>query len=160
MKKNKNGFVLAETLVVTTFVAGILIYIFIQFTNLSQKYNDSFVYNTVEGLYALEDVKDYIEKDENALSYIETGVSNLGFIDITDCNSDIFTNSSYCIDLLEYENINRIFITTNKIPENTITEYSNDFLTFINKINEQSSENYRIVASFNNNTFATIRFGE
>lgn len=158
MKKTEKGFVLAETLVVTTFVAGILIYLFIQFTNLNQKYKESFIYNTVEGLYALEDFKDYIEIDETAFNYIKNSISNLYFIDISDC--EIFTNTSYCYDLLEYENIDKIIITNNKIESNAITGYSNNFTTFIKKIGSQGKEKYRIIASFKNNTFATVRFGE
>ena len=60
MKKNSNkGFVLAETLIVTTFVAGILFFMFVQFTSLSKNYNDSYKYNTVEDLYALRNIRDY-----------------------------------------------------------------------------------------------------
>lgn len=158
MKKNEVGFVLAETLVVTTFIAGILIYLFIQFTNLNQKYNESFIYNTVEGLYALEDVKDFIESDSNALKYLETSISNLYFIDITDC--EIFTNKSYCTDLFKVLNINKVIVTKNKIDINTITGYSKEFNDFINKIKYQGNQNYRIISSFNNNTYATVRFGE
>ena len=72
MKKlNSSGFMLAETLIVTTFVAGILIFLFIQFTNLGKAYDDSYIYNTTEGLYALEDIKKYINTDLDLLLYIE-----------------------------------------------------------------------------------------
>ena len=47
-KINNKGFVLAETLIVTSFVAGVLLYLFIQFSNLNKNYNNSFKYNTIE----------------------------------------------------------------------------------------------------------------
>ena len=35
-----------------------------------------------------------------------------------------------------------------------------DLNLFINKINPSDNQKYRLIAKFNNNTFATIRFGE
>ena len=81
MKKNKNeGFMLAETLIVTTFVAGVLIFLFIQFSNLENSYEESYMYNTVEDIYALEDIKDYIEQDETAMSNIKEQIQNTKYI--------------------------------------------------------------------------------
>lgn len=159
MKKKVNkGFMLAETLVVTAFVAGILIFLYVQFSNLNNSYDESYKYNTVEGLYALEDIKNYIENDESALNYIEENIESLKYINIEDCS--IFTSKDDCLLLLKSENINSIFITTNLIPYNSIDEYSEDFLDFVNKINEEGNQPYRIVAAFNNSTYATLRFGE
>ena len=36
----------------------------------------------------------------------------------------------------------------------------NDFKNFINKISSQSTEKYRLLAEFNDSTYATIRYGE
>lgn len=149
---------LAETLVVTTFVAGVLIYLYIQFSNLNNSYEDSYIYNTVEGLYALDDIKTYIESDDQILEYINENIEDLKYIDITDCS--LFTNYDYCEELLESENIKSIFITTNQVPYESIVQYNEKFTTFISKINKEGIEPYRIVASFNNSTYATLRFGE
>lgn len=157
-KKNNKGFMLAETLIVTAFVAGVLIFLFIQFSNLSKAYDDSYIYNTPEGLYALEDVRRYIENDLDFLEYLDTDINTMGYIDISDCN--LFASKNYCLNLLQLENIDNIFITTNSIPKDQITDYSEGFLTFINKINEEGDEPYRLVASFNNSTYATLRFGD
>ena len=51
MKKNEKGFVLLETLIVTTFVVSTLIFLYTQFSNIKTSYDASFRYNTVEGLY-------------------------------------------------------------------------------------------------------------
>lgn len=157
MKKNNSGFMLAETLVVTSFVAGVLIFLYIQFSNLSNAYDDSYIYNNVDSLYALDDIKETIENDNIVMEYLNNNITSKKYIDISDCS--LFSNKNYCLKLLELENIKEIFITTNAIPKEDITNYSENFLTFINKINKEGKQPYRIVASFNNSTFATIRFG-
>ena len=148
---------LAETLIVTTFVASVLIFLFIQFTKLSSSFESSYDYNTVEGLYALYDVKEYIKEDYKFMDYLYINVDSNGYIDITDCN--LFKDKNYCLKLLEVENIDKIFVTTNEVPS-SITGYDNNFTDFINKIKKEGQEPYRIVASFKNSTFATVRFGE
>lgn len=159
MKKlNSNGFMLAETLIVTTFVAGILIFLFIQFTNLGKAYDDSYIYNTPEGLYALEDIKEYINSDSNLLLYIEENITITEYIDLTDCN--LFQNKEYCTNLFNLENIDKVFLTTNDFDKNSITGYNEDFNIFINKIVKEGNEKYRLVASFKNGMFATLRLGD
>ena len=158
MKKNDKGFMLVETLIVTVFVAGVLIYLYVQFSNLSIAYDQSYIYNNVESLYALEDIKDYIESDMQFTEYLIENIELKHYIDISNCN--LFIDKEYCLKLLEIENIKEIFVTTNSIPKERITIYNEDFLTFINKINIEGEQPYRIVASFNNSTFATIRFGD
>lgn len=158
MLKNNKGFMLAETLLVTTFIAGVLIYLYIQFTNLNKNYDDSYNYNTVEDLYALYDVVEFINSDEYAISYIENNITEQKYIDISNCS--LFTDSVLCKKLLSLENINEIFITTNTVPKANIIDYTSGLMNFINKINPSGIETYRLVASFNDNTYATLRFGE
>lgn len=149
---------LAETLIVTTFVAGVLIFIFIQFTNLSKNYNDSYQYNTVEGLYALRNIREYILTDSAILTQIENSVTEDKYLEITNCTN--FTDKDYCLKLIELENINKIFISTNYINKDLFYNFDESFKKFINKINSEDSEKYRLIAEFNNSTYATIRFGE
>lgn len=159
MKKNANkGFVLAETLIVTTFVAGVLIFLFIQFTNLSKNYTDSYEYNTVEGLYALRNIRDYIESDDSAISSIEENLTNDSILNITNCN--IFTEKKYCLKLFELEDVEKILIVTNDFDKFLFNNYDEDFKKFVNKINGEGTLKYRLLVEFNNSTYATIRFGE
>lgn len=158
MKKKNKGFMLAETLLVTTFVAGILIYLYIQFVNLNSNYNDSYDYNTVEDLYALQDIVDYIYSDEDAYNYIQANMGEKKYFDITNCS--IFTDYDECTKLFGLENISEIIVTTNSVPKNDMIDYSLSFKNFIKKINSSGTEPYRLIASFKNKTYATIRFGE
>lgn len=166
MKKlNNSGFSLVETLVVTIFIATVLIFLFIQFSNLNSSYEDSFKYNTVEGIYALEDIRDYLEIDSQ-YEIIENKLSSKDYIDISDCS--VFTDLTYCQKLFEYENIARIIVVNNIANYEGLFETAvgykikleDEFLDFINQINNQGSEKYRLIVKFNNDTYATIRFGE
>lgn len=168
-KTNNKGYMLIETLIVSTFVAGILLFLFIQFSNLNKNYNDAFKYNTVDGLYALEDIKNYILQDISAYNKIKENISINDYIDIIDCS--LFTNKKFCEELVNLENIEIIYVTNNyfKSDINVSTSPSistnflnteEDFNIFIDKINPSGDEEYRLIAKFKNNTFATIRFGE
>ena len=156
MKKvNNTGFMLIETLIVTMIVASVLIYLYIQFTNLNRNYNQSFEYNTVEGLYALEDVKDFMSEDSAIMDYILNNM-NIGYIDITDCTG--FSDTS-CPTLLGDEKITTIIVTYNDTSMTTLpSTYNTKFRDFFNKINYMGDEEYRLVAEFQNGTFATLRF--
>ena len=159
MKKNSNnGFVLAETLIVTTFVAGILIFLFIQFSNLSKNYNDSYKYNTVEGLYSLNNIIKYIETDDTFNQNLTNLVTSNKYLDITDCS--LFSNQKYCTLLFKLENIESIYIVDNYFNKNIFNDSKETIKNFINKISGDGEEKYRIVAEFKDFTFATIRFGD
>ena len=162
MKKiTSRGFVLVETLVVTIFIGVVLIFLYIQFSNLNSSYNDSFKYNTVEGLYALKDVRNYILTDSSALEKIKKELNINNYIDISDCT--LFNDKDYCNRLLELEKIKKIIVANNLEDYDGILDKKNnskEFIKFLSKINNKSSYPYRIIASFNNKTFATIRFGD
>lgn len=154
MKKNNNyGFMLVETLVVSVFVATTLTYLYVKFTNLNASYSLSFSYNTVEDLYALDDIRTYL------LNYEDVINNELESVNYIDSVCMLLPDKNYCTDLLKAERINRLVIakndvSTTKFPKN----YDQDFIDFIEKINAVGSEKYRLIASFDNSTFATVRF--
>lgn len=158
--KNKSscGFVLVETLIVTTFVSGVLIFLFIQLATLSNNYDNSYKYNTVEDLYALRNIKDFMSNDIDSLNTIKTEVDEKGFADITDCS--MFSETNYCLKLLDLLNIKTLFITENNIDETLFTNYNDGLKNFIGKINGEGENKYRILAEFDNSRYATIRIGD
>lgn len=161
MKKlNNYGYMLVETLLVTIFVAGVLIFLFIQFSNLSNSYDESFTYNTVENLYALEDIKDYFESDSNLINEIESNLNQKEYI--TGC--EFLADYSYCESLLDIENINTLIITTNSFDKDSVEVSDENFIKFIKKIQSSGTQPYRLIAKFvdsmGNETYATLRFGE
>lgn len=159
MKKiNNSGFVLIETIIVSSFVAGILIFIFIEFTSLSNSYSESFKYNTVENLYAVENIKNYFLSDPYAVSLLNDSINPDKVKNITDCS--IFTNENYCKRLLELNNIEELIVCNNYYDEKNIVVTDEEFKEFIKKVKGTGKEKYRLLAKFKNGTFATIRFGE
>lgn len=147
---------LVETLLVTSFIIGVLIYLFVQFTNLSSSYSEYFIYNTSEGLYALEDIKNYIESDTAAYDYIAQNIEGMTYMDIKNC--EIFTDTEYCLRLIQFENISKLYVMPNPI-QGTLYFSNEGLLKFVRRINLDSDEPYRLVAEFNNATYATLRFG-
>ena len=159
MKKNTcSGFMLVETLIVTTFVAGVLIFLFIQLINLNNNYDNSYKYNTTEDLYSLRNVKDYLLSDTTALNSVKTLVDEKGYVEITDCA--IFTEVNYCLKLFELENIKSILVTENYVDEELFYNYNDGLKKFISRINGKGTNKYRLLAEFKNSRYATIRMGD
>lgn len=152
-KNNEKGFMLIETLLVSLFVAGTLIYLYVQFSNLNRNYNDSFAYNTVGGLYALVDVKDFLEVN---ITSVEDEIYDNSY---SDDICAIIPDSEYCYQLLEAENIKTLIVAYNDLSNSNIpSNLDEGFKDFINKVNPVGEEDFRIVAEFNDNTYATLRF--
>lgn len=156
MKKlNSQGFMLAETLIVTAFVAGVLLFLFIQFSNLNEKYSESYKYNTVEDLYALRNVRDFVKKNVWVSSQIQS-ISNTDFFNLfesSNCEAE-------CKSLLNLEQIDTIYVTKNyfEIDNNSMISVDEDIKQFAKLIKPKGNEGYRIIARFKNSTYATIRF--
>lgn len=157
MKKNNYGFLLVETLVVTIFVAGVLIYMFIQFSNLKEKYNEQYNYNTVDDLYALNTIVKYIKDDEIISQYIVDNLRSKEYLDLTDCSN--FLNEVYCSKLFYLEEVDQIIVLNNTQSYENIKGLKGDMLYFMSKISNEGFEKYRLVARFGDSRFATIRFG-
>lgn len=159
MKKIDNkGFMLAETLIVTTFVAGVLIFLFIQFSTLNSSYNEYFVYNPTESLYSLNQVKNYIKTDTLLMDSIQDNIDSNNYLEISDCS--LAGNTDYCLKLFELIEVNKIYVLYNSSSYNSLNISDVGVNKFLNKISNTGSENYRLVASFDNGTFATVRFGD
>ena len=151
-KINDKGFMLAETLIVTTFVAGVLIFLFIQFSKLSNSYNNYYNYNSTEKLYALEDIKNYIQNDSN-VSSIPGLIEDTGYVEITNC--EIFSDRDYCLKLFELENVNKIYIIHNSIFNSKLDMEDKDVLTFFKSIKNDNSI-YKTICNFKDGSYASL----
>lgn len=158
MKKNNNGFVLLETLIVTIFVAGVMIFLFTQFSSINKQFDTLDNYNSVENLYSLNNIKTFLLNDEFFLEEINSKVNNKNILNITDCEN--VSKKEYCIKLIELYNIKYLIISTNRVNEDLFESYPNRFKKFISRINYTGLEKYRLIAMYNNNTYSTVRFGE
>ena len=107
-KNNKKGFVLAETIAVSTVVLTSLVIIYTQFISISNSYSRSFRYNNVNNLYLVNNVKAYIATDGLEKLINSLNENNYSYIDITSCDSQYFTEYIYCESLLKQSNIKTI----------------------------------------------------
>ena len=156
-KSLNNGFMLTETLLVSIFVCGVLIFFYVQFSTLSKNFSYSFSYNTVEKLYALEDIRTYLLFDEIYYSDIKTQIDESGMVDLIKSESLVVSYPLYFNELIDKLDIKSILITKDFIPNVNIDEYSIKFQRFIKLIKgDKESSNYRILAEFNDNKFSTI----
>ena len=137
MKKSR-GFALVETLIVSTIIATILIYVFVQFNTLQGKYDESFKYNDVDDLYKLDSIKGYIKSlDNTSITNIINKITSDDII-IMDKEDNTYTDITY------FDNHN---VDTSSLSKN--------MKDMIKKI-DNKSDNYRIIAEFNNGNLATI----
>ena len=163
MKKfNNKGFLLVETLVSATFVLTVLIILFLQFKNLIINYNNSYKYNTVENVYTLGSIKNYLINNGNLNEFDFGGES---YIKIADENSktcqnlpENFMNQTFCDILIESSNIKTIIYTDEShfdgLKLNGNSGIKEGMKKFIKQL--KSTGKSRIIAEFDNGTFASI----
>ena len=151
-KKCNQGFLLVETLVVSTFCLTVLVILFLQFKNLIVGYNTNFKYNTVEGVYNLNTIKKYIQSNDITL--------NNDHIYMYNENSHNSCNT-FCQELVKATHITTLIYTT---PSTTFTTSCNSatlstgLCKFISKLKSDSTKTKRLIAEFDDGSYASITF--
>lgn len=163
---NKKGFTLVETLIVSTVVSSILVYFFIQFSTLKRNYNASFKYNTVNDLYALEDIAEYINGVDKSLiqNYFIDTITNKQYVyihhdtELLDDNVDNYEMilDNDFVDLLDTLYIDTLLVIPENIGDIDKSEFSKGMNKFIDKIKYNGGNNYRLIAQFKDNTYANL----
>lgn len=184
-RNNQKGFLLAESLIVATFVLSLLIFLFVQFKNLSTSYDAGFKYNSVEGLYALDNVKTYLKENASDDKKVSNSLKaqSKPFLTIYSdgaCNDSIgLRGVGYCKTLIEEQNIKTVIFTKANITEDdtatplktwlkntNLTDDDKEIFTenmkdFILRVNVKELRNtYRLIAEFNDGSFATFNVGD
>ena len=160
MKKKSRGFALLETLIVSTIIASIMIYMFVQFNSLQNKYNESLRYNDVDDLYKLDSIKSYIislsnEFKQGLISKIESdSLVIIAKDDNTYTNLEYIDNQE---EMLKNLNIKNFIITKSDVSNISMDGLSKNIKNMIKKINNKS-DNYRFIVEFDNENIATITF--
>lgn len=143
-RDNQKGFLLAESLIVATFVLSLLIFLFVQFKNLSTSYDSGFKYNSVEGLYALDNVKTYLKENASDDKKISSSLAAqskpyLTIYSDNKCNDSIgLRGTGYCEELMDAQNLKTVIFTDAKIStikgENKVAnkKYLKDWLRATN----------------------------
>lgn len=96
--KNKNGFVMTETLVVTVFLATIFTFIYVSIIPLMGKYEDmAYRDSDVDILYKLYNIRKMVSSDSH-----RSTITSSTFEKITCSNLD----TAYCNKMMEYLELN------------------------------------------------------
>lgn len=160
MKKNTNGFMLVEFLVVSIFVLGVLIFLTVQFNNINKSYNRSFKYDTVPDLYFAKNIKNMILNDgyDNLKDEVELN----SFADFTECSTSYFITRNYCRALLEHENVKTaLFVSQDLVSFKATSFYSElneGFKTYIKTLKNSNNGSYMILLEFNDDTYSSLKF--
>ena len=158
--KNNKGFVLLETLITSTVVATVLIYLFVQTNNLKASYDSSFRYNDVDDLYRLSSIKDYINSlTVEERQVLKDNIESKSLILIS-ANGDTYDNIELLdnqINRLKNLDIKNLVITTSDIDNIDTNDLDGNLKKFIKRI-DNNSDNYRLIAEFNNDNCATLYF--
>ena len=165
MKKNNRGFLLAESLVVSTFVLTVLILLYIQFNNLTTNYKNSYNYNNVESIYDLSSVSNYLLTNNYNLSdqLTESKPYVIVYKDGS-CNMDAGIIDTFCDNFINKMDAKTVIYTSSDISaiqkyvsENDDSNINQKLREFISRVETNTVKNKgRLFAEFNNGTFATI----
>ena len=165
MKKlNNKGFVLAETLVVATFVMGIFAIFYNNFYPLMSEYEKRETYDDIDSKYSVFWIKRLIQLNSYNATNMINNVNSNGFYRFT-CNDIVDADrKKTCDDLLEKLEVSKtggvynIYITKynlttfkNKIRNNNAFSSSlQDYVLYLPDYKKESLNfaNYRIIAEF------------
>ncbi len=165
-KMNNKGFLLAESLVVSTFVLTVLVLLFVQFRGLFNSYEDSYAYNTVEGIYNLNTMKKYVLNNDTADTWTGKidGSKYVTIVKNGTCQTDTgLSGLNYCDTLASEMNLKTLLFTSSNISSlntdsNMFTQSFKDFISRIENVENES----RLIGQFGNAedgyTYATIVF--
>ena len=165
MKKNNRGFLLAESLVVSTFVLTVLILLYIQFNNLTTNYKNSYNYNNVESIYDLSSVSDYLlNNNYNLSNQLTASKPYVVVYKNGSCNMDVGIIDTFCDNLINKMDAKTVIYTSSDISaiqkyvsENDDSNINQKLREFISRVETNTVQNKgRLFAEFNNGTYATI----
>lgn len=164
MKKSlKRGFVMAETIIVSIVVLTALIILYTQFISINNSYYRSFRYNTVDDLYAVNNIKEFILNQ--GIENITNSLDSDKYIDLTNCSTSYFKEFAYCENLLKILDVKTLLFTyedVSGIKDTLISDnpYSEGLFSFIKTISSDKNNKYRLIVEFNNDRYATLKIGE
>ena len=129
--KNKKGFVMTETLVVTVFLVTIFTFIYVSIVPLLGIYDDMANRDSdIDIVYKLYHIRNMLMKDENRFDITKDAFNS----EIT-CNDVSTANKDYCNKLMEYLDLNNYrLVYANNIQNNmsnfaSVSEVMYDYIS-------------------------------
>ena len=168
----KKGFMLLETLVVSMFVMGVLIFLYVQYNTISTNYEKNLAYNNTNDMYALNTIRAYLlQENLNKLKLeLFNAESNYIVIYKDSCVDVNIENKEYCEQLFNKLNVKTLLLTKENL-KNLINELDNDianktlakelnhnFVNYIKTIRYDGEvQNHRLIAEFTNGSYASLK---
>ena len=169
MNKNNKGFMLLETLIVSTIILSTLIFLFVQFTNIKENYEVSFRYNTIPGIYIAKELSDFLVENNindslsNMLDNEENGFINIKtHTHINNGDKNFYQTMIFNMNIKNvlYTSANleklKAYLNSSKVDTSIFTE---SFKEYIFSLKTKNVNNNRLIIMFNDKTFASIIVG-
>ena len=177
MKKNKialnnGGFMLLETLIVSTVILGTLVFLYVQFVNVKASYEVSFKYNTIPGIFMAKEMSSFLyHLDNNGYTSLQNRVNNAqnGYVQVeksiinNTADSALFTqmvsrmNIAYVILTNDDLAAIKSYLTNNNSSGSSI--FNAKFKKFILNLTTKKTTKKRVIIAFNDETFASVLVG-
>lgn len=161
MKKNRQGFTLIETLLVSTFVVGTLVYLFVQFSNVKKIYDISFERDTIPDLYYVQNLTTYLSKIDT--SNITKSLTNHEYVEIESCSFTV-SSAAYCENLMQMANVKKAIIVKDDLTnlKKQLTEanpnpFSEKMYQYILSLSNSKIQKSRLVVEFTTGTVASLQ---
>lgn len=165
MKKNRmfdtKGFMLVETLLVSLTIAGILVYMYSQFSTINSSYQRLYNYNTTDTIYQIGAFKDFMVRYTKGNS-IYSGLD----AKVIGCHSlNLETqDDEYCNMLYDSIAPELIILTKGQYNTDTIlskvTNAENKAVIkkFLSTVEQGSSTSYRLIILYDDDRVATVQY--
>ena len=162
-KMNNKGFLLTESLIVSTFVLTVLVFIFIQFKNLMVNYKSSYMYNNVEDIYSLGSMGAFLKN--NITISIPENSSYLEIYKDGTCTNIPEEKVYSCNELADAMNLEYMIYIDSDIEslKSSIgnTSLNQEIKDFIERASgDRIVGKGRLIAKFKNGNFATVAVDE
>lgn len=151
-KNNQSGFMLAEAFIVSAFILGVLVFMFIQINTVISGYNKSFSYNTIPGIYITREIKKFII--DNNYEAIKENIELNGYTIIDDTYLNDIGNEMIKDSEIKTIVLSKQDMTT--LKSSTDNNISNKLFAFIETLNSDSHFDYILIVEFTDDTYSTV----
>lgn len=157
MKKlNNKGFMLVEILVVSVFISTVLVVLFVQFKKINKSYEVSFNYNTVDGLYLLDNVKRKIGSQSQIDNYTAEINDTKKYKDFY---STLCPSLTYECNMIKEMGIQKLYLARKDAKDDMLNDKSltitfKDYLKYMSF--KVYNSDYFLIAEFSNGTYASV----
>ena len=169
---NNSGFMLLETLIVSTVILGTLVFLYVQFVNVKASYEVSFKYNTIPGIYMSREMGSFIYNlNNNGYSSLQNRLNNSqnGYIQIEPSVINNTYDSTLFTKMVDQMNIDYVIFTSDDLTNLKSYLSSNNssgssifnaqFKKYILNLNTEGTNKNRLIIAFIDETYASVLIG-